>query len=47
MELKAKRGTMRKSQKDMALMFSYNGHTIHKVKSFKRARRILENGREK
>lgn len=36
MELKAGRKELRKEQEEMRLMCAYLGHTIHKVKTWKR-----------
>lgn len=42
-ELKSKKGRLREKQKKMALMFHYFGHTIHKVKSYKKFLEIIAN----
>lgn len=40
-ELKSKKGRLREKQKEMALMFHYLEHTIHKVKSYKKFLEII------
>ena len=42
LELKSEKGELRKEQRELANQFRYLGHEIHKVKSWKQFKEIVE-----